>query len=142
MTQASEVDPWRVESKMKKMFESGYSQEQMAEKWGCSQSTISDWKNRHGIEMDMKSRSGRHREIPYFRTKNTGYEVVGSWNGERGVSDRVYIHRLLAYLEVGIENLEEMYIHHKNRIPWDNRPDNIEVMTPEEHGKIHGGDAA
>ena len=55
MTQASEVDPWRVESKMKKMFESGYSQEQMAEKWGCSQSTISDWKNRHGIEMDMKS---------------------------------------------------------------------------------------
>ena len=140
MSTTAANDPWRDKEKMIEKFAEGLSQVQMAEEWGCSQDTISRWKNRHGIDMNQSHRSGQHSDIPYFRTKETGYEVVGSWNGDRGCSDRVYIHRLLAYLEVGLEGLEDMYVHHKNRIPWDNRPENIEVMTAEEHGSIHGGD--
>jgi hypothetical protein len=28
-------------------------------------------------------------------------------------------------------------VHHVNGVKFDNRPDNIEVMEPDEHGKHH-----
>jgi len=33
----------------------------------------------------------------------------------------------------------EWNVHHKNDIPWDNRPDNLEVMKHGEHRSLHEG---
>ena len=139
-TEAANAMLWQDKSKMEELFERGYTQTEVADMFGCSQSTISKWKAEFGIEGNRQDKNGRSKNIPYFRTKETGYEVVGSWNGEEGTTDRVYIHRLIAFMDEGLDSLDGNYIHHKNRIPWDNRPENIEVMSPEEHGEIHGGD--
>jgi len=56
-----------------------------------------------------------------------------TWSDNRTIG----IHRLLAISEFGIEAVKDKVVHHKNRIPWDNRPDNIEIMTTEEHSCHH-----
>ena len=46
-------------------------------------------------------------------------------------------HRLLAVAEYGFDAVAGNDIHHKNGVPWDNRPANIEPIDPCEHSRIH-----
>jgi len=100
--------------------------EETADHFGVSYMTIHRWIKRHGIET---------REKPYApmrTTRDKGYEM---WYN---AGKRVYVHRLLAMAEYGVDAVKDKQIHHKNGIPWDNRPDNIEVLTNSEHAKRHG----
>ena len=74
-------------------------------------------------------------EAPGMHMNGTGYEYVASRSGEK--KDFVYIHRLLAVAEYGFVEVCDKEIHHKNRIPWDNRPENLEPLTTEEHKRLH-----
>lgn len=72
----------------------------------------------------------------HFRTTKQGYEQVK--NRHEGNEYSIYVHRLLATLLVDdVKELDGMYVHHKKSIPWLNTLDEIEVMTPSEHSKIH-----
>lgn len=44
---------------------------------------------------------------------------------------RFYLHRLISKPEPGQQ------VHHKNRCPWDNRRENLENLSVEEHLKRH-----
>jgi len=33
--------------------------------------------------------------------------------------------------------VKDKHVHHKNGIPWDNRPENLEAMSRQEHRTIH-----
>lgn len=126
---------WRDEDTLRELYYGrGLSMSDIAEKLGCTQSTVRCWMERHGIE-----RRGRHetqRKRPaHFRTHERGYEkwvVTGSDS-----TDVVLVHRLLAVAEYGFEAVRCNDIHHVNRIPWDNRPSNIEVLNPAEHRRLH-----
>jgi hypothetical protein len=58
---------------------------------------------------------------------------------EYGERHEVYVHRLLAVSEYGLDAVTDSEVHHSNQIPWDNRPSNIEVKTPADHAQEHGG---
>jgi len=47
------------------------------------------------------------------------------------------VSRILAVSEFGFGDVCGKVVHHKNGIPWDDRPDNIQLLTPSEHAKIH-----
>lgn len=64
-----------------------------------------------------------------------GHEVWRDASGDKEYA--VYVHRLLAVAEYGFEAVADMDVHHKNEIPWDNRPSNLELMTKSEHVKHH-----
>ena len=59
-----------------------------------------------------------------------------------GSDDTVYEHQLVAIAE-GADPREVFnghHVHHRNGVPWDNRPSNLEVRDPRDHGLKHRRD--
>jgi|GEM_PF-3600453 len=70
-----------------------------------------------------------------YRTTPDGY---CSWQfQEFGDWAAVKVHRLLAVSEFGFDAVTDKVVHHKNDIPWDNRPENLEPMGRAEHTAHH-----
>jgi len=87
---------------------------------------------------DAVSNSVSNEYANYLVNEHTGYVRWSSASGE--AEDTLPVHRLLAVCEYGFEEVCGKHVHHKNGIPWDNRPDNIEIMEPATHHKLHGRD--
>jgi hypothetical protein len=43
----------------------------------------------------------------------------------------------LAVAEYGYDAVCNKQVHHENGVPWDNRPENLELMRIDEHAKHH-----
>lgn len=70
--------------------------------------------------------------------KNLGYvRVYCPMHREANTWGYVYEHRLVAEQMIGRDLVPGEIVHHKNRKRWDNRPENLEVLTKEEHGLLH-----
>lgn len=62
---------------------------------------------------------------------------------DSGDSDYVSVHQLVMLREGHdphkiFAGRDKWHIHHKNEVPWDNRAENLELLTPKEHAKRHG----
>lgn len=127
---------WHDEELLRELYlEQRKSTIEIADMLGCSASTVRDHLNRNGIE--TRSRSEAFRKLhPSICTNSDGYIYAADSNN----GDLVYLHRLLAVSEYGLEKIADKDIHHKNSIPWDNRPDNIEVISKRDHGSIHSNE--
>lgn len=132
--------PWRDEELLRELYlDRKWSMEKIGRAFDCSSGTVDYWIKKFGIETrplpEAMLNTGTVNRAN-FGTKQSGYEVWNAYvRGEGIVSVRV--HRLLAVAEYGFEAVCGKVVHHKNRIPWDNRPDNIEVMRRAEHGLHH-----
>lgn len=79
---------------------------------------------------------------PRVRTHRIlGYEYARCRAGEDDAT--VYVHQLVAIRE-GILSPSQAFsggawhVHHRNGIPWDNRPENLEAARPDHHdGRDH-----
>lgn len=115
--------------------------EEIAQELGCSLAVISRKLEEHGI--GARSTGYVHRK-PYMPYQMGPYGRM-VWRSTRGTGDgkEAYgfeVHRLLAIAEHGTEAVAGMDVHHQNHIPWDNRPENLELLSKEEHGKLHSDD--
>jgi transposase len=131
--------PWRDREIVESLYHGEeLSQRQIAERLGCNRRTAERWFQKHDIEARSRKEAckGINRvERVSFRTRQDGYEEAMS-NYRKSVNT-VRIHRLVAVVEFGIEAVKGNVVHHKNSIPWDNRPDNLEVMGWREHAIYH-----
>lgn len=111
---------------------------EIADLCGVSDNTIYKWMKKFGIER-RNARSAKlnsHRNEPAkLRTREDGYECWSSFPNDNRKS--ISVHRLLAVSEYGIDEVKGKHVHHKSNIPWDNRPENIELMDPKEHSQHH-----
>lgn len=114
---------------------------EIGEENDVSHKTISYWFEK----FDLPKR-GVGGELPWvpFRTEGEGSQSAGyeKWrhavNYEDGrVDHRVSVHRLLAVAEWGFDTVCGMDIDHENGLKWDNRVENLNVLTSEEHTKKH-----
>ena len=130
--------PYQDKENLRKLhWKDGLSLRKIGEKYDMSHRTIGYWFDKHNLP-----RRGVGGEFPYARyqishdhSDSAGYAI---WRTKhKGKDFRVKVHRLLAVSEFGFEAVEGMVVHHKNGIKWDNRPDNIELMTNEEHARLH-----
>lgn len=103
-------------------------QSDIANQCGVSRTTISRWCDRHSLEKTAIAQYGEQTD-GYMQWKCK----VGSDS-----ADTVLTHRLLATLLLDdVSELESKEVHHKSSCKIDNRVDNLEVVTPEEHRLRH-----
>jgi hypothetical protein len=120
------------------------TQPEIAEKYGVATSTICYQMDRHGIEarenVEVQRERERNKPVPlqqkagYWRWKD-GYGEKKGWKRET-----VPVHRLVYVAHYGFEALRDKHVHHKNRMRFDNRPENLQAVTPDEHREIHAQD--
>lgn len=123
---------WRDKEAMEEMYlEKGMSTREIAEELDCKNPTIFKWLHRHGIP----TRQPYSEKPPSFRTDHEGHEIIQTKTG--GVHRTVFVHRLIAVAEYGLDAIRDKVIHHDNGIPWDNRPENLEIMSRKKHRQHH-----
>ena len=115
-------------------WDEGKSLKEIAEELDCGYSTVRDWMVRHGIERRSIKEARSTPYVPYHTTTR-GTEQWGA--AVDGGKKNVYVHRLVAVAEHGFDELVGKVVHHRNGIPWDNRPENLEVCTQAEHMTKH-----
>jgi len=124
------------------------SAEQLADRLECAGSTVRTWLDKHEIKRRSRGEAIAARALHEPARYSTGSHGYTRWRVYRdGARERVLVHRLLAVAEYGFDEVIDNVVHHKNAIRWDNRPSNIEVLSEEEHGRIHaqsqpGGESA
>jgi len=131
--------PWKNEDTLRELYHGErMSQSEIAEELGCSIATISYWMDKHGIDTRSVYQANLKNYVTYRQVPSGHKQWSHYYKGERST---VYVHRLLAYAEgYSLEELDGNHVHHKNGCAWDNRPSNIEVLTPREHHCKHIGE--
>jgi hypothetical protein len=110
----------------------------LAEKYNVDAGTISSRLKSLGCNPDN---SGPTKTPANFNHHDNGYGNL--YERVSGSCNQVYVHQLLAISEGAdvdkVFSSGNHHVHHKNEITWDNRPENIELLSAEEHAKEHHG---
>lgn len=118
-------------------YEEGTSIRDIADSCEVDVSTIYYWIEKLDIETRPRTGRGSSRWYEYCRTEvdHNGYvRWVDKYDGD---TNQVLVHRLLMVAEHGIDTVKGQVVHHEDRIPWDNRPDNLELTDPVTHPGLH-----
>jgi len=112
-----------------------------ADKFGCSERTVADRLDTLGVKRRSNSRSKRvlNGEYAPYTLSSTGYP---RWN-DQIASSEIFIHQLTAIAHGAPPEkvfTEGFHIHHRSTIPWDNRPQNLELLREDTHMATHRND--
>lgn len=107
----------------------------LADSWECDSKTILNWLDRHGIPKRQTGDWQGQGYASYFMAGDCYMRWMDYAKPSRG--DSFPLHRLLAIAEWGVDAVKGNHVHHKNGLKWDNRTDNLEILTPSEHAKMH-----
>jgi len=132
--------PLSKEKLQREYVEQGQSARQIANGEDYSRNHVQQSLEYHDIEIRSRQQAiwKHHGEVCSYRTHRRGHVVVGSGD------DSVYVHQLIAIANGAdphdIFSGGSVQCHHKTHIPWDNRPDAIEVLDESNHHKRHWPD--
>jgi len=93
----------------------------------CSEICARKW---YSKENSPLWKGGRQR-------KPSGYIITYAPQHPNSCNGMVYEHRLVAEKKIGRRLILGEEVHHKNKIRWDNRPENLEVMEGLKHQSFH-----
>jgi hypothetical protein len=135
------------EDKLRELYHGeGMSQAEIADHFDTTRTTIQNAINNTDIE--LRKSNGDPTKPPHHsflrrddRPIGTCEERISTWID--GGNKTVKIHRLIAVAHGLIDPSdmwdEDLKVHHKSGHGLDNRPDNLEVVTQEEHREKHAG---
>jgi hypothetical protein len=134
---------WIPREELVEMYhEYRWSTGQIAKEYDVTPKTILKTLDRYDIEKRETGemvRQGLNMMPPKVYTEPRGY-VVTTQRVSEDKHGKVYVHRLLAAAEYGIDAVEGMDVHHKNGVRWDNRPENIQLVDKQTHGRHHSNE--
>ena len=127
------MNDYKDPSTLRKLYHGqGLSSYKIGDKLGVSASTVRYQMKKHGIE---RRESGSSKDyVPLCQNPTSGRkEWQHKYDGERAT---VYVHQLLSIAEGAdphkVFGRNGNVIKHKNGVPWDNRAENIELITRSE----------
>jgi biotin operon repressor len=127
--------PWQDEGLLAHLYHvHEMSGPELAEVMGCSKQTI--YRHLENVRDISEANKIWTRRLPLnISVDKDGYEYFQTKiNGEKC---QFFHHRLLAASEFGVDAVGGMSVHHKNGVPWDNRPENLEIMSQSNHVREH-----
>lgn len=110
---------------------------QIGERFGVSKRPVRGWFDKYDIgtrDTSAAARAHGLRRQPSFYMTNGYYIVATEIDGERWY---VPVHRLAAVAWFGFDAVAGKIVHHKSGVKWDNREENLELLTQSEHMKLH-----
>lgn len=108
------VEPHKDPELLRDLYED-HDAEEIADQCDCSIVTVQSYLRGFGITQPSDKPA-------YFQTRSDGYEY---WTVDQHT---VYVHRLVAVAEYGIEAVAGGHVHHRNGLRWDNRPENLQPL--------------
>lgn len=135
------IYPWRDKKILEELYvERELSTCEISNKFGCSPTTICYWMEKYGIDRRESGEAGRQAN----RVERASYSQIGGYEcwqvREPDGNVTVGVSQLTAIAD-GAEPSEvfanDTHIHHRNKIPFDNRVDNIEVVSVSQHSETH-----
>lgn len=136
-TKGTRKKPIAKDKLRREYVEEGLSAREIAEGEDYSRRHVNQSLEHHDLDKRNKREAiwKKHGEEAKYLTHPRGHVMVSS--GDR----MAYLHQLLAIAD-GADPHDlfsgESVIHHKNNIPWDNRPENLKVFdSHSDHAKEH-----
>ena len=130
--------------KVKSLYGSGMTQTEVAEIPGVSQKVVCKFMKRNNIPARKAAKRDQiGARNSYWRGGKTqdefGYVMVQCKEHPRASKCGGYVpeHILVAEKKIGRYLTENEVVHHINGRKWDNKPENLAVMTKSEHSKLH-----
>lgn len=117
--------------------------EDMASDCDASPEQVERWLKKFGI-YSQRDDDDDDDTNPYVISDN-GYDAEQAAKGRGGYSDTFRghtridnygVHRLTAIAEYGVDAVAGKLVHHRNEIPYDNRPSNLIPLDTGEHTSI------
>lgn len=121
-------------------WDENLSTRDIAKRGGVHKDTIRRWMDKHDIptrERTEAATAKRRKEYTGISMASGGHYQWCQWDRKTETFETVRVHRLLAVAEYGLDAVADVDVHHKNNIPWDNRPDNLELLDRSEHTSHH-----
>jgi len=122
-----------------KYWEEGLSTHEISDIVDVNHGTIVYWMDKHDIprrdaSTAMRKSVGVNRAR--FYTCSAGHEKWKASDTEGG-EEVCAVHRLAAVGWFGWDAVTGNDVHHENKVPWDNREENLTPMTDSEHMRHH-----
>jgi transposase-like protein len=116
--------------------ERNWNVHKIAKELGVSRDAVKKRLDKFGIERQHHPAEEWGRGV-FFYTGKDGYERCGASNREEKTT--VSFHKLMACIDHDPARVFDsgISVHHKNKIPWDNRIENLDLLSLEEHSKHH-----
>ena len=134
------IEKYKLEDLLREQYlKQGKTLKELEEEWGTHRGTIHYWMKKHGVE--RREHVATRVQRASFGLDDSGYERAQSRVPETKKNDAIQIHQLVAIADgADPENIfsgGDCHCHHRNGIPWDNRPENVELLSREVHQSTH-----